>query len=665
MKHKSSLIEIFYKKTVLFFLITLLAFIIYSFYSAYSVYMEDIKKLETKYLSSTKESLKSNVDFFYKEIISSEKKLKKQIEDQIKEHVYLAHDIASGIYKKSKNKEEAQALIIEALRMIRFNNKRDYIYMTKLDGTQLLIPDFPHFEGKNISSSENEKFKKVVQKLINIAKLDHEGYYEYDWRQNDDKKYTHKKISFIKYFEPLDCFIGAGIFLEDIQKDLQENIITKLGEYRFGEKKDQYIFAATYDGLSLNGPAKGKNVLEHDNPNVVKVVKELIKTAKNGSGYVRYYLPMGKEKGLSKISYVIGVKDWNWYIGAGSTIENINEKIEKNKQEILEQLYKKIIQLSFYGLVFLFIFYLLSYYFKKKINHEINRFIELLENLIKSNKLIDTDDISFMELDRMARHTNKVVQNKINIENKLKKNEIALFEQEKLASMGEMIGNIAHQWRQPLSIISTAASGLLLKKEYGILEDAFMEKTLNEIENNAQYLSKTIDTFRNFLKEKKELREVILQERIKQALGIVEATLRNNYIELHHNLDEVEPIKINLVVGELSQVLLNIINNAKDAIKENHIEEPWIKVHLSKNESNILLSIEDNGGGIPKKILPKIFEPYFTTKHESQGTGLGLHMSYLIISESLKGRLYVENTSNGAKFIIELPINEKNIEGET
>lgn len=111
-----------------------------------------------------------------------------------------------------------------------------------------------------------------------------------------------------------------------------------------------------------------------------------------------------------------------------------------------------------------------------------------------------------------------------------------------------------------------------------------------------------------------------------------------------------------MVAQELDQVIINILNNAKDILKDKNIENSWIKLKLSKENGNVIISVEDNGGGIPDNVMPHIFEPYFTTKHQSQGTGLGLHMSYKIVTESLHGNLYAINTLNGAKFYIEFPI---------
>ena len=245
----------------------------------------------------------------------------------------------------------------------------------------------------------------------------------------------------------------------------------------------------------------------------------------------------------------------------------------------------------------------------------------------------------------------KETQEYLELQNKI------VSEQSKNAALGEMVANIAHQWRQPLSLISVTSTGMLFENEMGQLQlDDKNVQNLEKMNEQAQYLSQTIDTFRNFLSEKKELKMVVLQDQIKKGLDIIQASLRLNHIQMESNLDTLEPLEYQLVVGELTQVIINIVNNAKDVLKELDTEEKWIKLLLEKQSEKIVISIEDNGGGIKEEIAAKIFEPYFTTKHKSQGTGLGLYMSYKIVTESLKGKLYVKNSENGAKFFIELPI---------
>ncbi|MEA2049304.1 MAG: HAMP domain-containing sensor histidine kinase [Campylobacterota bacterium] len=230
-----------------------------------------------------------------------------------------------------------------------------------------------------------------------------------------------------------------------------------------------------------------------------------------------------------------------------------------------------------------------------------------------------------------------------------------LLEQSKMAQMGEMIGNIAHQWRQPLSVISTSASGVKVSYEFDMLKVEELPKNMDVILKNVKYLSNTIDTFRDFIKEKNIEKQVVLQDKIDEVIDIIKASLDNNYIDIINNIDYTHKIDTFIMTGSLSQVLMNIINNAKDAMVQNNIENRWIKIELNENNNMIILTVEDNGGGIPQNIMDKIFDPYFTTKYKSQGTGLGLYMSMSIMKKHLHGTIKVDNTKNGAKFSIEFP----------
>lgn len=237
----------------------------------------------------------------------------------------------------------------------------------------------------------------------------------------------------------------------------------------------------------------------------------------------------------------------------------------------------------------------------------------------------------------------------------LKNVENQLLYSEKMASLGNMIGNIAHQWRQPLSVISTAASGVHMKQQYGLLQDGDIEKNMDYIVENTKYLSETIDTFRDFIKESdnKELISVSVAEVIESVLKIMEATLKNNYIDVV--FISTKDIQKTMVKGEFIQVITNLINNAKDVFKERKTKEPKIIIELKEYRDEILVTIEDNAGGIDENIIDKIFEPYFTTKHKSMGTGLGLYICHKIIVESFDGDLSVKNSSNGAIFTIVIP----------
>jgi PAS domain S-box-containing protein len=241
----------------------------------------------------------------------------------------------------------------------------------------------------------------------------------------------------------------------------------------------------------------------------------------------------------------------------------------------------------------------------------------------------------------------------------IKRREHILSQNVKMAQMGEMIGNIAHQWRQPLSVITTAASGIKMKKEYAQISDEELYDLLDSIVLNSEHLSSTIDVFRNFIKEKVELKEVIIQDRINNALAIIETRIKNEHVTLINKVNYEVPIAAIIIVGELSQVIINIMNNAIDILIRQKESLKIIELDLKKNDDHILITIEDNGGGISEKTMSHIFEPYFTTKHKSVGTGIGLYMSYDIIVNHMKGKLYAKNTNKGAKFFIELPIEKR------
>jgi PAS domain S-box-containing protein len=223
--------------------------------------------------------------------------------------------------------------------------------------------------------------------------------------------------------------------------------------------------------------------------------------------------------------------------------------------------------------------------------------------------------------------------------------ESKLFErQSRLASMGEMIGNIAHQWRQPLSVISMSASGMKIKSEYDELEEKEIITYSDLIVQQTEYLSQTIDNFRDFIKENKEYQEISLLKVINQSLSLVEASMKNSYITLIHEFNDDLLITANF--NELTQAFINIFNNSKDQLNEKieNVEDRFLFVSSKqKDENSLEIIIKDSGKGIDQKIIHRIFEPYFTTKHQSIGTGLGLNLVDKILRERYKGVLKVYN----------------------
>lgn len=232
----------------------------------------------------------------------------------------------------------------------------------------------------------------------------------------------------------------------------------------------------------------------------------------------------------------------------------------------------------------------------------------------------------------------------------LKEKSEQLLYQSKFAQMGEMLSMIAHQWRQPLTAISATTSNLKIKTLINDVEKDFFIQEINLIEGYTQHLSATIDDFRSFFKSDKEKTMTSLTTIVKSTLNIVKSSLESKNITLISEFlyDEEIPIYKN----EIKQVILNIIKNSEDALVENNVHNGWIKIKTYQEENKHFVEFSDNAGGINKEIINKIFEPYFSTKQEQDGTGLGLHMSKLIVEEHCKGKIAVKNSKEGVVFTV-------------
>ena len=248
------------------------------------------------------------------------------------------------------------------------------------------------------------------------------------------------------------------------------------------------------------------------------------------------------------------------------------------------------------------------------------------------------------------------------VEENLKKDRL-LSQQQKMISMGQMIENIAHQWRQPLSVITTNASGMKLKKELNDLDDDFFHNAIDSVLNTSKYLSNTIDDFRYFFKPQKEKSDFSLESCIEKTIDLLNANFLERNIKIISRIDDVNIFGYET---ELIQVLINILNNSKDALQTLESENRLIFIEVKKDGKKAIIKIKDNAGGINPEVIEKVFEPYFTTKHQAQGTGIGLYMCQEIIYKHMNGHIDISNTEyehnnkkyKGAMSIIVLDITE-------
>ena len=223
-------------------------------------------------------------------------------------------------------------------------------------------------------------------------------------------------------------------------------------------------------------------------------------------------------------------------------------------------------------------------------------------------------------------------------------------QQAKLAQMGELLSMIAHQWRQPLTAISASSENLKLKAILNEIDYTSVENATDDIDKYVNYLSNTINDFRNFYKTDKSMEITTLNELVEKSLNIIENSILSNNIKILKELNSSS--KIETYISEVTQVILSLLQNAEDILLEKQINNPTINIKTYEDDKTIYLEITDNGGGISNDILGKIFEPYFSTKHEKNGTGLGLYFAKRIIDNNCNGMLGVKNHLNGAIFSI-------------
>lgn len=618
--------------------IIMISFIILSiqFVENNSTFEKEKNKIKTEYINSNKEYIKKRVYEVYNYIRREQVSTENELKESLKVAINNANAIANGIYINNKDKDEKfiKKLIIDALRDIRFNDGRGYFFIYENSGKNLLLPHNPELEGNSFWNHKDSKGSYIIQDMTKLLKQDNQAFYEWYWYNPKKPDIQRKKIGLVKNFLPFNWFIGTGEYLEDYEEKIQEKILSDIKEIRF--KNNGYIFIISYDSIYLTHIKDefiGKNAItNNDTVNIKTVMKDLIDISIIGEGFYTYTQNKKPTTNMpvEKTSFVKGLDKWSWMIGSGFYKDDMQKAISKRKKELDDKFKEyviKTIKISFFLTIFLLF---CSIYFSRILQRKFKKYKKEIRQHLVNN----------------TRQQNIMAQ------------------QSKMAAMGEMIGNIAHQWRQPLSAITTTATGIRLHKDMNILEDKLLEEGLDNINDSAQFLSKTIDDFRNFFKINKETTYFSIQKTLDKSISLVNVQFHNMDIEIIKNHDDVE---INNYENEFIQVIINLLNNARDElIKKDSKFRKMIFIDIKKENKKIKILFKDNAGGIKKDIIERIFEPYFTTKHRSQGTGIGLYMSREIIIKNMKGTILVKNSSfsydninySGAVFEITLPIDK-------
>ncbi|WP_321311752.1 cache domain-containing protein [Halarcobacter sp.] len=440
---------------------------------------------------------------------------------------------------------------------------------------------------------------------------------------------------------------------DEDETELKADTVRLLNNITFDRDKSNYIFV--YEILNMNGGDNFAKLLV--NPNRPDLLGKPISTNYEdtngkrfreefmneirifGESYTEYsYNKVYTNEARQKLSYFKYFPRWNWVIAVGVYVDDIEKEIAKNKEHLTKRVQNQVFQNILLFLLFLSMAIVISIIVSQKIDEVLKRYKKSVQSKSKALKEL-----------------NETLEKRVEEEiDKNREHEQLLVQKSKFIALGEMISNIAHQWRQPLSELSTIFMFIKFKYNLGQLDEELMKKKSKEADAVLEYMSHTIDDFRNFFMPKKEKEKFSLKIAMDSIMTIISSSLSNNNINITICIDN--EVVLNTYLNEFQQVILNIISNAKDVLIENNVENPWIKIDaIIDQEDRVIIYIEDNGGGIKIEPKSKIFEPYFTTKDDSDGTGIGLYMSKIIVEKSMHGKLKVREAEFGARFEIILP----------
>ncbi|MEA1893370.1 MAG: cache domain-containing protein [Campylobacterota bacterium] len=600
-------------------LVLIASFFITTFYlEKVTLYFKDVKErsiqeyIDFKKVKSEMWVEQLNLLFDYKNA-----RVEEEIKKELEAKVDIAYKSAKFIYKKYKSKKRAREVrvrILDSLNQRTYSSKDDYIFITDFSGNNI-IPRSEKLKQKNIGDYEDVDGRAIILEEIQKVRRRESGFLEsnfYEGRGRD--------IIFVKNLEIYDWYIGSSMNIEQERDNLKMTLLDMVQSVPM----DSSDFMGLYD--DKKSIYLSKKMIEYFEDDALRVISEnLSKQSKWYKNSLDGYYYYGKY-----------YKPLDWYLIYGFDISKMSEK-ELQKQIELENMLdnelKTIMKVSAYIVIFVII---LSMLLSRKIykifshyNEEVQKRTDELEKLNESLEQRVAQELkAHREKDKM------------------------LIQQSKMAEMGDMLSMIAHQWRQPLNQMSYLFINIDSAYEYEELTKEYLDEKLKEGNDLLEFMSVTIDDFRNYFRPDKDKEFVLVSDIVAASVALMQKSLTIDNIEIELDTDGRDLTHI--YKNEFIQVMLNLIKNAKDVLIYKQIQNPKIIIRTKCKREKLIVEVCDNGGGIDEAIIDRIFEPYFSTKDKNSGTGLGLYMSKMIIEEHLDGKLSAYNAQDGACFSIEI-----------
>ena len=536
---------------------------------------------------------------------------------ELDERLELAHKAAEIIYNKYHKKLSSRAIkerIIDALSAMSWHGEKNYIFVTDYDGNNIHSGS-KDLIGKNISSWTDADGRAIVLEEIQMVRKHGEGYLETRFREE-----TGLQTIKVKDFGHFKWFFGSGIHKQRALKEDKEELlklITRAPKDRSGYvaifEHSKPIFVSEEDDNELSASMVIK-MQEHlvDKNGWVELPEE------NAHIYIRYFEP------------------FNWHFVYGFKKAYFDSMLQEQQKKVKDNFDEEVEFVVAASIIIALLVGLLTFIVSRRIITIIREYKTEL-------------DIQEAELRELNYSLEERVSEEVTAHREKEK---MLIQQSKMAAMGDMISMIAHQWRQPLNQMSYVLMNIDSAYEFKELTPKYMDEKVKEGTKLLEYMSHTIDDFKNFFKPDKERSDEQISEVLEDTVSLVKKSLDAHAIVLEMKIES--DARLMIYRNELLQVIMNLITNARDALVMGEVHDPKIAIAISDDKENITITVSDNGGGVDKAIQEKIFEPYFSTKGEKSGTGLGLYMVKTIVEGHLNGEISVANSDRGACFTIVL-----------
>jgi signal transduction histidine kinase len=689
-KNKNSIASGFFISTVLLIIFAVSMTGSFWIYLEYSRFEKESKKLKTDYLKIQEDTIRHEVTKAIEYINYKKNQLEDELKNSLKQRTYEAYQIAYNIYRKNINKspEEIKERISEALAPIRFNKGRGYFFVEDMSqGPDKCIGIvLPGKVGENRFYAVDKNGKYYIQDIIKVVKSPaKEGFVKY-YREKPEgvgeKNKTYPKIAFAKYFEPFDWFIGTGEYLDDFEKDIQQTVMKRLSNMRFGSDGNGYIFVEDFDGHQIVNDIQknlvGINITDLEDIHGVKIAQELKKAAlKPDGGFVEYYwIKPSTGKNAPKLSYAKSVYAWKWIVGAGVYIDEIEKILGEKKQILRKSVNRYILNIILTLLIMILICLFLAKYFISKTEKAINTFVDFFRRAETESIEMNPEELTFSEFQILAESANRMILKRRhaeeellrineNLEENIRKRTEDLAEANRnLQAAGrakdEFLANMSHEIRTPMNSIM-GMTELLLNTEI----EEYQQKLLEIIKNSSLSLLEIINEILDYSKMESgkftlNCFEFIPQDCIANALDPLLFKAMEKGLKLESDISKDIPEHLYGDAIRIRQILTNLVGNAIKFTREGMVK---VTADIqSEDEDNVVLCfrITDTGIGIPRSKHKVIFNTFTqadgSTTREFGGTGLGLTIVFKLV-KMMQGDIELESElGKGSSFTVTLKL---------